>query len=260
MARIILSGLLNDIRNAVGSLVYSAWKGVHYVRNKAATVSNPNSTDQANIRARMSAAAKRWYDVLTAIQRNLWNEYAQGLGSAEGSDSAQEGGTKVVIPTNRGIMSGFNAYVMAMCLNYTAGIYGISAWSDDAPLGITPPNAPTDLVCLACAAGAQNQIMLTWVDPAEPPALGIGRIRIFAVSLDGGVHRQQVDNVAKGNENYAFINAKSAQGQENLIHNLPGHYHIQIDAVNQHGQKSAPSNVCQPIIPAPPTLLEACPP
>lgn len=260
MARIILSGLLNDIRNAVGSLVYSAWKGVHYVRNKAATVSNPNSTDQANIRARMSAAAKRWYDVLTVAQRDLWNEYAQGLGSAEGSDSAQEGGTKVVIPTNRGIMSGFNAYVMAMCLNYTAGVYPVSGWSDDAPLGITPPNAPTVLICSPCFASPVNQIMLTWTDPAEPPVLGVGRIRVFAVSLDGGVHRQQIANVPKAQENYTFNKAKSAQGAENWIHNLPGHYHVQIDAVNQYGQKSAPSNVCQPIIPAPPVELEACPP
>lgn len=260
MARIILSGLLNDIRNAVGSLVYSAWKGVHYVRGKAATVSNPNSTDQANIRARMSASAKRWYDVLTVAQRDLWNEYAQGLGGAGEGDQAQEGGTKVVIPTNRGIMSGFNAYVMAMCLNYTAGIYAMGTWSDDAPLGITPPNAPTNLACNACYADPYNVIQLTWVDPAEPPALGIGRIRIFAVSLDGGVHRQQIANVAKGAQIYTFQKAKSAQGAENWIHNLPGHYHVQIDAVGQYGQKSAPSNVCQPIIPAPPVTLDPCPP
>ncbi|MCW4048984.1 MAG: DUF6266 family protein [Candidatus Bathyarchaeota archaeon] len=246
MARIILGALINDIRNAIGALVFSSWKGINYVRDKAITVANPNSDSQAAIRARLSDLSKRWYNTLTDAQRAVWEEYALQLGSAQDSNQAQEGGTKVVIPQNRGVMSGFNAYVMANALGFSAGIFPLGFHVDNAPLGVDPPNAPTNLACeCRSISGNGNVLSLTWNKPIEPPTLGIGRYRIWLLSLDAGVHRQIVLNLASANEATVVVLVNIAQGQQSDIRFLPGHYHIQIDFINPNGQKSPPSNVCQ---------------
>jgi len=257
MARIILGELVNDIRNAIGSTVYSVWKGIHYIRQKASVVSNPNSADQSNMRARMSAASQRWYDALTQVQRDLWNEFAQQEGAARQSETHQEGGTKVVIPDNRGIMSGFNAYVMLNCVGYSAGVFAINVFRDDAPKGLTPPAAPTALACECLSGGdpIQNLARLTWVDPMG--AFPSDRIRIWGVSVNGGAHKQLIDTVASGIQTYDVTDVKGALGASIPIDDLPGEYHFQIDCVGGLCLKSPPSNVCQLVINNYATL--ACP-
>lgn len=242
MARIWLSEILNDIRGSVKNHVYSVWKGLNYIREKAVSISNPCSVDQANIRARTSASAKRWYANLTNGARVLWNEYAEAMTPKEGDG----GGTKNLIPDNRGVMSGFNAYVMLNALAFSAGVSAIDEFTDDAPIGIDAPNAPTTLTC-----GWESGlciIRLTWVDPIE--VLEGSMIRIWAVSLDGGPHKQLVASVALAAETYDIDLLRIAQGAQTNVRNLPGHYHIQIDAVGPNGQKSPPSNICQMTVPA----------
>lgn len=246
MARIILGPIVNDIRNAIGSSVFSVWKGINYIRSKGATVSNPNSSSQAAIRARLSDLAKRWYNTLTTEQRMVWEEYADQLGSAQGSDQAQEGGTKVVIPQNRGVMSGFNAFVMLNSLAFSAGRYGQGEYTDDAPLNIDPPNAPTGLTCeCRSISGNGNVLSLDWTAPVTPPALENARTRIWLLSLDAGVHKQMVFNLDAAQEATVVVQVNIAQGQLTDIRFCPGHYHIQLDTISDVGQKSAPSNVCQ---------------
>lgn len=255
-ARIVLGALINDIRNAIGSVVFSSWKGVNYIRGKAVTVSNPNSGDQANMRARLAAAAKYWYDTLTAGQRAGWEEFAQQQGSSSDSEQAQEGGTKVVIPDNRGVMSGFNAFCMVQCLGYSAGTHGMGDFLASAPLGIEPPNAPTDLLCVCYGDGiapANNYFRLDWTAPVPTPNLSSARIRIWGVSLDGGVHRQLIGSVDVSLETFQIDTVKAAQGQTFDIGTLPGHYHLQVDCISGYALKSPPSNVCQPQI-----LTTAC--
>lgn len=253
MARIILSDILNDIRNAIGAHVYSVWKGVHYIREKAGTISNPRSAAQESIRARIAAAAKYWYAVLTDEQRALWEEYAKGMGSSTDSNSVQGGGTKNLIPTNRGVMSGFNAFILINGLNYSAGVAPTGLYIVDAPIGIDPPNAPTNLTgnCYTHSVGdpKKNYVELAWVDPLTPPDLGAGRIRIWGLSLDGGVHRQILGNEETGKQIFLVDNVRIAQGRTVPIADLPGHYHFQIDFIGTKGQKSPPSNVCQVELP-----------
>jgi len=79
MSRIVLSGLVQDMSGSAGSYVYSKWKGLHYIRLKAATVTNPNTLKQANVRNTLSASAKSWSS-LTPEQRALWARYASNQG------------------------------------------------------------------------------------------------------------------------------------------------------------------------------------
>lgn len=242
MARIWLSEILNDIRGSVKNHVYSVWKGLNYIREKAVSISNPCSINQTVTRAKTAASSQRWYTTLTQNQRNLWIEYAEALTPKEGDG----GGTKNLIPDNRGVMSGFNAYVMLNSLAFNAAVTGMDTFIDDAPIGIDAPNAPTGLGCTwnesTCC------IDITWSDPIE--ALVGTMIRVWIVSLDAGVHKQRITYLALAEEGCAICTVRGALGASFDIWNMPGHYHIQIDAVGPNGQKSPPSNICQVAAPA----------
>lgn len=242
MARIWLSEVLNDIRGSVKNHVYSVWKGLNYIREKAVSIANPCSLKQEGVRAKTTQSAKRWYTTLTQGQRDLWNEYAEAMAPKEGDG----GGTKNLIPDNRGVMSGFNAYIMTNGLAFSAGVTTLVTFVDDAPIGIDAPNAPTLFGSVwnspTCCVG------LAWTDPLD--ALVGTMIRVWLVSLDGGAHKQLVATVALEAEVYDLCSVKGALGASFFIRNLPGHYHIQIDAVGPNGQKSPPSNISQITVPA----------
>lgn len=242
MARIWLSEIANDIRGSIKNHTYSIWKGLNYIRQKAASITNPCSADQANIRAKTTQTSKRWYDDLTQGQRDLWAEYAGALTPKEGDG----GGTRQIIPDNRGVMSGFNAYIMLNLLAYSAGVTTLITFIDDAPVGITPPNAPT---VLAAAWDVPTCcITVTWTDPVDAIAGTI--IRIWTVSLNGGAHKQLVGTVALAAETYALCAVKGALGASFNVRDLPGNYLVQIDAVGPNGQKSPPSRVGYLAVPA----------
>ena len=242
MARIWLSEILNDIRGSVKNHVYSVWKGLNYIREKAVSISNPCSVDQMNIRAKTSAASKRWYTTLTEGQRNLWIEFAEAMSPKEGDG----GGTKQIIPDNRGVMSGFNAYVMINVWAFSGDITAMGTYIDDAPIGIDAPNAPTTFACVwdvpTCCP------TFTWVDPAD--ALVGTRIRLWGVSLDGGAHKQLMTTFPLEDESGTACQIRAALGAIFNVRDLPGHYHFQLDAIGPNGQKSPPSNVCQVTVPA----------
>lgn len=240
MARIWLSEILQDIRGSVGEHVYSVWKaGVHYLRSKAAVILNPRSSDQQNMRTRLGFIAGYWGDSLTEAQRNAWNEYAENMTPIP----LDGGGTKELIPHHGGVMSGFNAFVLNNALNYSAGNVPIGTALANPPNGVTPPAGPTDLECLYCKANGNSVIRLTWTDPVTP-AEGF-RIRVWIVSNDSGVHKQLVASVANGIQTYDIDLVNVALGIATHIDTLPGSYHIQIDAVDDYGQQSVPSNICQ---------------
>ncbi len=242
MARIWLSEVLNDIRGSIKNHVYSVWKGLNYVREKAVSIANPNSIEQANMRAKTTQCSKRWYDTLTGAQRDLWKEYAEALTPIEGDG----GGTRHLIPTNGGVMSGYNAYIMINLWAYSADITNLVIFIDDAPIGITPPNAPTGL------AGTWDAptccVNLTWVDPVD--AIAGTKIRVWLLSTDGGVHKQMRMTVVLAAEAAAVCSVRIALGAIANIRALPGHYLFQIDAIGPNGQKGAPSNVIEVIAPA----------
>ncbi len=110
MARIKLGALIQEITGPIGQMVFSKWKGLQYIRYKAPTVTNPNTPEQAFMRANLGASVQEWWN-LSDIQRALWEEYAQGKGKA--AVDAQQVGSKCIIKPRGVLQSGFNAYVGA---------------------------------------------------------------------------------------------------------------------------------------------------
>ncbi|MBA7564985.1 hypothetical protein ES708_06654 [subsurface metagenome] len=246
MARISLSEILQNIAGSVGEHTFSCWKGINYLRQKAVTISNPCSFAQSSARAAFSVLARMWHAELTAAQRALWNEYAQGLKSASeqvGPNGNGGSGIYQVIPGSGGVMSGFNSFVQ---VNMTALLTGFPLASPpvpDAPMGIDAPDAPTGLSSpFYCFLPAQScRIYLQWTDPVVAPVGSI--IRLWVVSLDGGVHKQINALVPLGQEDTSLTQVKAALGALSDVEDLPGHYLFQIDCVSPSGLKSPPSNV-----------------
>lgn len=107
MAKIVPSGLIQDIKGSIGAYTYAGWKGIHYIRLKSASISNPNSPLQAKMRGSLADSVRLWW-TLTAVQRALWAEYAQSLGSARADEEQMAYGG--IIPPRGNIMTGFNAF------------------------------------------------------------------------------------------------------------------------------------------------------
>ena len=108
MAKFTPSGLIQDIKGSIGSFTYANWKGLHTIRMKAASISNPVTFAQIGIRSTLVDSARRWF-ALTQEQRDLWNEYAQTLGSARSKEKQE--GYGGIIPLGGALMTGFNAFV-----------------------------------------------------------------------------------------------------------------------------------------------------
>lgn len=93
---LIRFGLGGQLSGSVGGVVAGHNKGGQYLRNRSIPT-NPNSTQQQNVRAAFATAATQW-KALTTTQRSAWGAYA-----AE---------TPVVNSLGESItVSGFNQYV-----------------------------------------------------------------------------------------------------------------------------------------------------
>jgi len=70
MARIELHGMFYDIRNKVGNLVYSKWRGINYVRQLVIPF-NPNSILQQDVRHAFSRCVHAW-QLFNIALKNAW--------------------------------------------------------------------------------------------------------------------------------------------------------------------------------------------
>lgn len=231
MARIKLGPIVTDIRGRVKDMIFSIWKtGVHYIRSSAAIINNPESANQALIRDFMALAAKAWYDTLTDVQRANWNEFAAGLTPQEGD----AGGILNLIPQNRGVMSGFNAYAMCRTMVRKCGI-ALPGTFNDSPLGQTPPSAVTGLT----ATWNTPNIDLTWVDPIT--VIEDSMIRIWIRSHENICHRQLWYCFALLALGASPSHFRGANGAQIAFVDAPGHYLFQADCIQPNGLKSPPS-------------------
>lgn len=247
MARTSIDPLLLNIANSIGATVFTNWRGVTYVRRKAKSPRNPGSERQAQLRAMKIRADRNWWDGLDDDQRDDWNAYAARLASAAPPGNGNGGGGRQVIPQSRGIMSGFNAYIMAYCLVHSGEPLLTLPWTDDVP-AVAPPNAPTNLVG-RCRGGppGNNLIWLTYTDPIGVPGGSplYGFIRAWIVSTDAGVPRHMAW-VAPVGPQFIAIALLRMHGQNILgLQHFPGHYLCQIDFVDKYGQRSTPSETVE---------------
>lgn len=202
MAVIKLGALISDIRGKLQNGVYSLAKGgVHYVKNIPASVTNPNSTDQALVRNLLQLASKKWYNTLTPAQRVGWEELAQNLA---GLASEGNGGVLNLVPPIGMKGSGLNAYVAFHTRAWAAGLFG--AWVDDAPLGEVQPTAPMS-PSLGYAAG---NLSVGWIDPIISDASA--KIAIWVYSHQRLYHRQIVGYYDLASSPAVITTARAALG------------------------------------------------
>lgn len=227
MAKIVLGMALNDIRGSVGSQVFSVWKGTHYIRQKAASIANPNSSPQEGVRLALSVASARWSGVLTVAQRALWNELAQRWGSAAAENSSK--GYKDLMSDLGRNMSGYNAFVRAAVLNTRVGI----AVVDDAPVGIDAPKPPSGL-SVTPDGPPITKLDIAWTDSVD---MGANDIVSVWVEVVGVAHKQLNAGAAKAGQAVALENVRGANGADIGI--PIGLYRVQVATYSEFGMRSA---------------------
>jgi hypothetical protein len=237
MGRIILSEILNDIRNRVGENVYYVDKGLHYVRTGPRTIANPDTEKQGTFRDCWLDANARWYGNLSDSQRAKWETYAKSFGSARDNENMQ--GKLQLIRLNRKRMCGFNAYVMVQILRRSIGLLD---WNDDAPLGVAKPTEPKNLV-LTYNPDPANTFSLTWDDPIRLGANG--KIRVWARNWCWA-HTQIVSVVFPDVENITWGNMTGRLGIVGPLQ--PGKYDVQLDGITEEGVKGANSVIKMKVI------------
>ena len=128
MAKVLYSAIVSDIRNSVGDIVFSAWKGRGYVRRRV-TPANPNTTAQQAQRGAMTRTVAVWQSLLLAIQ-SAWGRYAAGKG-----------------------ISGFNGWTSA----------NVSQERNDMLTTITPPVGEIGSIAeVTINNNLPSQIQITW--------------------------------------------------------------------------------------------------
>jgi hypothetical protein len=228
MARFKLGFGFSDIRGKIGNYVYSIGKtGVSTVRQVAQSISNPSSPDQTAIRCNLAKYAGYWSNDISVAQRTLWEAWAAtkpGMGN-------KDGGVLTIIKGNSGDLSGINAYVMSNQWLRSCAMAGV----DDAPLGATPPGAPTNVA----ASWLTPTLTVTWTAPVVKKAGA--QCRIWLMNHQGLVHRQLVAYAPAAQGTIDITTVKGAQGLIVALASAPGSYSIQMDTVDADGTKSGPS-------------------
>lgn len=137
MARITYSPLIADARGKIGDVVFSAWKGVGYVRQRV-TPSNPNTSAQQAVRAALAAVVAGWQDMEAAFQ-TAFGAGASSLGISGYNDWCKRNATPV---------------------HDESGLYGPRRDPDYASGDFVIPTGAA-----AAAGSASGEIDVTWTDP-----------------------------------------------------------------------------------------------
>ncbi|HUV42307.1 MAG TPA: hypothetical protein VMY36_00105 [Patescibacteria group bacterium] len=72
-----------DARKTLGgTLTYSFWRGINYVRARIVP-HNPKSDKQTAVRGVLTDGVSKWrFGMITGSDKNWWNTYAKGLGES----------------------------------------------------------------------------------------------------------------------------------------------------------------------------------
>lgn len=139
MAKVIFSPLVSGVRNKIGDIVFSIWKGIPYVRARVIP-SNPQTDLQTAQRLTFKQTVAIWQDLVTTAAHLLkvnWDRFAEGYA-----------------------LSGFNRFVSI----------GSKEEADGDLVVIAPTNALVPKInTLAAATGASGVITVTW-DSTDMPA------------------------------------------------------------------------------------------
>jgi len=140
MPKITLNPLVTDIRNRMGTVVFSKWKGVNYVK-EFTPVPDANTDAQKLVRGAFSSLVRSWKNLDSAIKES-WNNYTKGKN-----------------------MTGYNAFISR----------NFQSMKDDLELMVSMPMGEEPLRELTAAAGSSpGEIDCTCV-----PAVPAGKTVIF---------------------------------------------------------------------------------
>lgn len=239
MARIKLGAILQDIRGQLGDqAVYGAWKSnVHWIRQAATSVHNPNSAKQGVVRQLLSQYTKQW-GVLSTAQQGAWNAYAtNGYGGGAGTG---EGSALDIIKRNTGTYTGINAYLMTNAKLVEAGL----APTNTAPVGLTPPSQPQTLACAVWPT-------VTWVAPTVVKAGA--KVLVWIAPKNGKEFHPQFTVSALATALTATITTIKGPDGLDVFAILPAGFKVLLQAytLDTDGTFSAPSNIAEGTV-APP--------
>lgn len=228
--RIKFNSIVSDASGRLGEFVYSKWKsGINYIRKAATIIYNPESPDQVAIRAQLANLAKYWYDTLDQAQRDGWATWAltkPGMGTGSG-------GIRDLIKGNGGVMSGFNAFILANQWVFSSN--PAASVLEDAPIGATPPTPPLSV----SPTWTTPNLVVTWNGP-DVKKTG-AYCRLWIACREYGVHKQLIANALATAGTISIAAVKGANGASIPLVDAPGHYLVQMDTVDPDGTKSQPS-------------------
>lgn len=126
------SGIITASSGSLGGLTFSHNRGGMYVRARVVPV-NPNTPQQSVVRQQMANLTNRWANILTAVQRDAWDTYAEN----------------VLLPGPLGDPRNVGGLGMFIRSNVPRTVAAVTT-IDDAPVifdtgGFTPVTAPTAL-------------------------------------------------------------------------------------------------------------------
>jgi len=233
MARITFGSIVNSVSGSIDEMVYSTWKGIAYIRKKAITVSNPQSNDQMNIRARMAEVAKYWTMGLTQDERNAWETYA-------GSIPIPTSGPGDIIKPAKGPFSGFNAFVRNNVNLFISGQKALGQFLNIAPIGVPPPDAPVD----AAGGWVLNAVKVSWT-PGTIPGI---KVCTWLRSIDIPFHAQLNQITAVGSGISSSPDFNGAKGNVISFQKCRGYVDAQLIAYDNQGQPSPVSELVPKIL------------
>lgn len=233
MARVTLGPLFNSISGSIGEVVNATWKGINYIRSKAKTISNPQSEDQGDIRARVTECSKYWTDVLTAQERANWETYSSNI-------VVPSSGPGDIYKPAKGPFSGYTAFMRNNILKFTSGQSPLGTFQVLAPIGVTSPDAPTGV---AAAGGALN-VQVSWTPGTVPGT----KVCTWLRSKDKTYHPQIIATTAVASGISISLSANGLQGVAIPFTQVRATVDVQVMVVDAFGQPSPASTLVRGIL------------
>jgi hypothetical protein len=231
MARIEYASMIKDIRGSVGNIVYTQWKGLPCARMAPTVFRYPwESVLNAKQRDETAKLVNAWNNNLTTAQRAAWETYAAYL---ETLTTIYD-----MIPAKKypsGTMSGYNAFLL---VNLLSRSIGFTAIIEDEPSAEEIPIAPTLVDCVG-TSGPPRKITVSYTYDAVPTATTFVRIwargKRFAHLLIAKT-QDATDETDIEITDLNFYKGATLPIPRDI-------YQVQLDAVNEFGNCSPPSEI-----------------
>ena len=239
MARVKLSALFTAIRGKYAGGVFRDWNGRTTLAASQSSLKNYYTEHQVKYRAVLGVCSKSW-SLLSFKERDAWEAVAAYL-TEQWYNFENEVGSRSVIRVPRGPFTGIDALISVHSLLFSCNLWFPHQHLRSAPIGVTAPSPPTDLFFFA----DPDRLFLSWVHPSTwGTNANPGSTRLWLKSENGNFYPQFFKyRSPPGHADYIF-NLR-VEGSGGYIPITDGVYFAQLDAVNNEGLRSPPSEIIQ---------------